>query len=618
MKKQIISYIVLMALCLISNKGLLAQGVAINLDGAAANASAMLDVQSTNKGLLIPRMTGTNRGNIVTPATGLLVYQTDAPVGFYFYNGTSWTRISAGINASGTQNYVSKFTGANSLGNSQIFDNGSNVGIGTITPDYRFTVVDSTEGSVEDLGTTGFFYNASVADEDMGLVGICDNVAGKGMGVVGIGARYGVVGTSFLEGSGTRIGVFGNFDNFNAERKYAVVGHASGTGINYGIYGIAYGGSENWAGYFAGDTYIQTNLGLGVISPTAQLHTNGTVRFSNYMNGFLYVDNLGNLGVSTATSLFTLGTGLTWTGSTLNSVWTISGNNIYNNNSGNVGIGTASPNSPLTVFKSTSGGRGGEISIVNYAATATGNSAALNFGLEASTYAGNDGNAQIQAILNGVSSASTDMSFSLWSGTAFNEYVRIKSTGNVGIGTTNPSVPLQIQKPSTGPALMIGGPYAGQPRIQIYGLDADANAWMGLGTDMSGSSYEHSVYFPTAGPGRLTIGDYNGTTYNTRMTVLANGNVGIGTASPDAKLQVAGDIVGSAQVFRAYMTVNFSKAAGSWEKVPFNATVFNTLHGTFDGTNRRFTASRAGYYQISVTGYSSTAGTGTERYAIGV
>ncbi len=140
MKKQIISYIVLMALCLISNKGLLAQGVAINLDGAAANASAMLDVQSTNKGLLIPRMTGTNRGNIVTPATGLLVYQTDAPVGFYFYNGTSWTRISAGIDASGTQNYISKFTGSNSLGNSLIYDNGTNVGIGTSSPGAKLDV----------------------------------------------------------------------------------------------------------------------------------------------------------------------------------------------------------------------------------------------------------------------------------------------------------------------------------------------------------------------------------------------------------------------------------------------------------------------------------------------
>lgn len=94
--------------------------------------------------------------------------------------------------------------------------------------------------------------------------------------------------------------------------------------------------------------------------------------------------------------------------------------------------------------------------------------------------------------------------------------------------------------------------------------------------------------------------------------------MGIGTVNPGAKLEVAGNIISSAQVFRAYMTASFSKGAGTWEKLPFNATLFNTLQGTFDATNNRFTASRPGYYQISVTGYSTTAGTGNERYAIGI
>lgn len=99
--------------------------------------------------------------------------------------------------------------------------------------------------------------------------------------------------------------------------------------------------------------------------------------------------------------------------------------------------------------------------------------------------------------------------------------------------------------------------------------------------------------------------------------LIVEGNVGIGTPGPDAKLHVVGDIIGAAQVFRAYITANFAKAAG-WEQLPFNATTFNTLKGTFSITAHTFTPSRPGYYQVSVSGYSSSAGSGTERYAIGV
>jgi len=73
-----------------------AQGMAVNTSGAAADASAMLDVKSTSQGVLVPRMTAAQRGLIGSPATGLLVYQTDGTAGFYFYNGTQWTSLSGG------------------------------------------------------------------------------------------------------------------------------------------------------------------------------------------------------------------------------------------------------------------------------------------------------------------------------------------------------------------------------------------------------------------------------------------------------------------------------------------------------------------------------------------
>jgi len=73
-----------------------AQGVAVNSTGAAANASAMLDVSSTSKGALVPRMTLALRNSIPSPATGLLIYQTDGTPGFYYYNGTAWTSAAGG------------------------------------------------------------------------------------------------------------------------------------------------------------------------------------------------------------------------------------------------------------------------------------------------------------------------------------------------------------------------------------------------------------------------------------------------------------------------------------------------------------------------------------------
>jgi hypothetical protein len=73
-----------------------AQGMAVNTTGAAAAASAALDVTSTTQGVLVPRMISSQRTGISSPATGLLVYQTDATAGFYYYNGSAWTSLSGG------------------------------------------------------------------------------------------------------------------------------------------------------------------------------------------------------------------------------------------------------------------------------------------------------------------------------------------------------------------------------------------------------------------------------------------------------------------------------------------------------------------------------------------
>lgn len=89
MRNNLTKLFALILLCLCSNMAF-SQSVSINSNGAVADTSAMLDVKSTTKGLLIPRMTATQKNAIFQPATGLLVYQTDGETGFYYFNGTAW------------------------------------------------------------------------------------------------------------------------------------------------------------------------------------------------------------------------------------------------------------------------------------------------------------------------------------------------------------------------------------------------------------------------------------------------------------------------------------------------------------------------------------------------
>lgn len=58
-----------------------------------ADASALVSLSSTTQGFLLPRMTAAQRGDIASPATGLMVYQTDATAGIYVYNGSSWDAL---------------------------------------------------------------------------------------------------------------------------------------------------------------------------------------------------------------------------------------------------------------------------------------------------------------------------------------------------------------------------------------------------------------------------------------------------------------------------------------------------------------------------------------------
>jgi len=68
---------------------------------ASPNASAILDVTSTSKGILVPRMTSVQKTAISSPAIGLLVFQTDGASGFYYYTGSAWQLLTSSAGFSG-------------------------------------------------------------------------------------------------------------------------------------------------------------------------------------------------------------------------------------------------------------------------------------------------------------------------------------------------------------------------------------------------------------------------------------------------------------------------------------------------------------------------------------
>ena len=117
MKKLFITGGVFIVVFCISSRFAMSQNVGITGNGAMPEASALLDIKSADKGILLPRMTAVQRSAILHPAKGLLVFQTDGTEGFYYYNGQAWTSLADGspVNDSGVSysfGTVSVFAGS--------------------------------------------------------------------------------------------------------------------------------------------------------------------------------------------------------------------------------------------------------------------------------------------------------------------------------------------------------------------------------------------------------------------------------------------------------------------------------------------------------------------------
>ncbi len=269
-------------------------GTSINDDGSNPDPSAVLQVQSTAKGMLIPRMTKAQRNAISNPADGLMIYQTDGLRGFYYYDnfnnggGPEWIRA-----ASKWSNLADTATGA-------IFFNPPNVsfpkvGIGMTSPRTYLDVAGSIRVGANEFAPTS--NNPPINGMLVGgPVGINTDQANQNLLTIG-GANVSAIGTGLGAYFSARNAGTGQYETYLVPR-----GNPSNTLQMY----YSNGGMNIMDGNSNSALYISPvngNIGIGmVVLPST------APKFSVQGNGF-YTGNLsigtnnGNTNVSNRLSI---------------------------------------------------------------------------------------------------------------------------------------------------------------------------------------------------------------------------------------------------------------------------------------------------------------------------
>jgi len=282
--------------------------MAINTTGSQPDNSAMLDIQSSLKGLLIPRMTTSQRTSISNAAEGLLVYDTDIGA-FYFYHSNSWVILLsstggwslAGNSLTGTELFGStnnqpvKFY-SNNLERMRITETG-NVGIGITTPSTLLDVAGSMNLATDNSYGIGGYPVISTKGTANTLIGI-------GAGKVNTGSYNTAVGygTLYSNTSGTYNVAIGP----NALYKNMIGSYNIATGyysLYYNISGVDNTAIGLWT--LTTNTTGNNNTAIGYSADVASGALSNSTAIGN--GAVAQSSNEMRLGNSSITSLFCKG-----------------------------------------------------------------------------------------------------------------------------------------------------------------------------------------------------------------------------------------------------------------------------------------------------------------------
>jgi hypothetical protein len=280
--------------------------VAINTDNSVPDNSSMLDIKSSDKGILIPRMTQTQRDGIANPATGLMIFQTDNSPGFYFNSGTSvspvwvitgtgsfWgvtgnTGISASTNFIGTTDNVPLIIKVNNAVSGMINPFFFNTSLGYLSLQNTTTGIYNTA-----FGKGALFTNSSGSGNTAsGSQALNLNASGSYNTATGyfsmtsntVGSGNTAAGKSSLANNttgndNTALGGSALYMNTTAGRNTAVGGYAMfsqsfSPGSTWEAYNVAVGYEALYSNQSTG--YLNGILNTGVGSRALYLNTTGS------------------------------------------------------------------------------------------------------------------------------------------------------------------------------------------------------------------------------------------------------------------------------------------------------------------------------------------------------